>query len=148
MLKYRFVSHTADVRFFSYGNTLEELLANSMLAMFDTQANISKIGKAVKNGVAVSKELKIHTLATSERDILWYILQSALSELDSIYAYGYAVKDVRITKGSKGIIAKASISYIDQSQEYSRIYVKGVSGYELSVAKRNGKYVASVVVDI
>ena len=148
MLKYKFVPHTADVRFSSYGRDMEELLANSLLAMFDTQASISAISRDVEHGLIKPKSLKIKESATSERDLLWYILQNALSELDSIGAYGYSVESVNTKSTDSGISASVKILYVDENVKYSKIYVKGVSGYTLEVTREKNKYKASVVIDI
>ncbi|MCL5102329.1 MAG: archease [Candidatus Marsarchaeota archaeon] len=148
MLRYRFVAHTADVRFFSFGADFEELVKNSLLAMFDTQADIKKISKDATSGKASSKQISISESASSERDALWYILQRALSELDANGSYGYSVGEVRVLRGTGKINVSATIKCVDQSTEYSKIYVKGVSGYTLSIKKRNGRYSASIVIDI
>jgi SHS2 domain-containing protein len=148
MLKYKFVPHTADVRFLSYGRNFEELIANSMLAMFDTEASISAIAKDAEHKLVKTKILKIKESATSERDLLWYMLQKALSELDSIGAYGYSVEGVKVKSSGSSIEAYASIGYVDEKVKYSKIYVKGVSGYTLEVRHEKERYMASIVIDI
>ncbi|MCL4371787.1 archease [Candidatus Marsarchaeota archaeon] len=148
MLKYRFVSHTADVRFFSYGRNFGELLKNSMLAMFATQADIAKIAHDVKGGAVKANEVRVMDSAETERDLLWYVLQDALSELDAKAAYGYEVKNLSAKRSDGKMHAEASILCIDQKVEYSNIYVKGVSGYTLEVKKLKNAYRASVVIDI
>ncbi|MEM0154331.1 MAG: archease [Methanothrix sp.] len=148
MIRYRFMPHTADVRFLAYGKTIAQMLENSLLAMFDTQADIRSIEKRVKAGQIASKTLEVRESASSERDALWYLLQRVLSELDAISSYGYGVEGIRVKKSKKGFEVSANILYVEQDVEYSRIYVKGVSGYTLEVKKIGDYYRASVVIDI
>ena len=95
-----------------------------------------------------SKTIEVRESASSERDLLWYLLQRTLSELDAIGAYGYGVEDIEVKKSEKGFSVSANIQYVEEEVKYSRIYVKGVSGYTLEVKRIGGRYRASVVVDI
>jgi len=148
MIRYRFMPHTADVRFLAYGDDIAQMLENSMLAMLDTQADIRAIGRDVRAGKLVSKPIEVSESASSERDLLWYILQRVLSELDAISAYGYGVEKIKVTKSGDRFGVSANILYVDEEVKYSRIYVKGVSGYTLEVKKIGGHYRSSVVIDI
>ena len=148
MTRYRFMPHTADVRFLAYGDDMAQMLENSILAMFDTQADIRAIGKDVEAGKLASKTIEVSENASSERDLLWYILQRVLSELDAIGAYGYGVERIAVVRSEEGFGVSAKILYIDEKVKYSRIYVKGVSGYTLEVKKIGGRYRSSVVIDI
>ena len=49
--KYRFLDHPADAYIEAYGNTLEELLENSALAMFDVMVDVSKVEPKVERHV-------------------------------------------------------------------------------------------------
>ena len=148
MIRYRFMPHTADVRFLAYGDDMAQMLENSILAMLDTQADIRAIGRGVKAGKLVSKTIEVSETAGSERDLLWYILQRVLSELDAIGAYGYGVERIKVAKSGDRFSVSATILYVDEEVKYSRIYVKGVSGYTLEVKKIGSRYRASVVIDI
>ncbi len=148
MIRYRFMPHTADVRFLAYGDDMAQMLENSILAMLDTQADIRAIGRGVKAGKLVSKTIEVSETAGSERDLLWYILQRVLSELDAIGAYGYGVERIKVAKSGDRFSVSANILYVDEEVKYSRIYVKGVSGYTLEVKKIGSRYRASVVIDI
>ena len=148
MIRYRFMPHTADVRFLAYGDDMAQMLENSMLAMLDTQADIRAIGRDVKAGKLASKTIEVSESASSERDLLWYILQRVLSELDAISAYGYGVEKIKVTKSGDRFGVSTNILYVNEEVKYSRIYVKGVSGYTLEVKKIGGRYRSSVVIDI
>jgi SHS2 domain-containing protein len=148
MIRYRFMPHTADVRFLAYGDDIGNMLENSLLAMFDTQADIRSVEKDVNAGKLVSKTIEVKESASSERDLLWYLLQRVLSELDAIGAYGYGVESIEVSKSEKGFEVSANILYVGEEVKYSKIYVKGVSGYTLEVRKIGDRYRASVVIDI
>ena len=148
MIRYRFMPHMADVRFLAYGDDMAQMLENSMLAMLDTQADIRAIGRDVRAGKLISKTIEVSESASSERDLLWYILQRVLSELDAISAYGYGVEKIKVTKSGDRFGVSTNILYVNEEVKYSRIYVKGVSGYTLEVKKIGGRYRSSVVIDI
>lgn len=148
MRKYRFVPHTADVRFYSYGSTFEQLLENSLMAMFDLTADVKKINRDIENSTNRAYTLTIKERAKNEKDLLWYIMQRVLSELDAIGAYGYGVKKLNLKYSRSAISAEAKILYAHSKEEYAKIYIKGVSGYTLEVKRIRNLYRASVVIDI
>ena len=67
MLRYRFIPHTADVRFLAYGDSIGQMLENSLLAMFDTQADIRSVERDVKKGKISSKTIEVRESASAAK---------------------------------------------------------------------------------
>ena len=141
---YEFVDHTADVEFVAYGKTLEELFENALLAQFDTIADIKKLTK--------SKQ-KVQTFLVSEKaraldDLLWFVLQDALSVSDAEGLFGYAIKSLKIVSDGEYEI-KVIVNAKKKEQKLSKLDVKGVSKFDLKIVeKKTGGFEASVVLDV
>ncbi len=137
------------MEFIAYGKDLSELFSNASMALFDTIADIKAIRAGIESGIDKPKSVSVSEKAYNERDLLWYVLQSILSKADSSLVYCYEVASAEVDAGSgKTMHAKFRFLCVPQKQEYSRIYAKGVSGYDLHISNAKGMYKASVVVDI
>ncbi len=138
MRKYIYTNHTADVEFVAYGNTLEELFSNSAQALFDTVADTK--------GMQCRTTLKIEVHADSEEELLWRFLQKLLSVGDArgiFFCSAYA----KIKRN--GMFSLLSVAhYCKATAEKARLEAKGISKYALKVSHSNGKYKATVVVDV
>ena len=60
-MKYKYLEHTADIKFQAFGNSIEEVYENSALAMFNAMSE-DKIAKKIKKKISVKGNLK-HSLA-------------------------------------------------------------------------------------
>ncbi|MCL5430170.1 MAG: archease [Candidatus Marsarchaeota archaeon] len=142
--KYRFIEHTADVEYLAYGNSLNELFKNSLLALFDTIAEINALPKEKSK----ARTLNIRDKASSLEDLLWFTLQDALSIADSEGLFGYGVESIRITGKDGAYNISAAIKAKPKKQGLSKLDVKGVSKFDLKVKKKNNRYKSSVVLDV
>jgi len=142
---YRYVEHTADVEFIAYGKTLNSLFKDALLALFDTAADLRKIAKSKKPRTTILISDRAHTI----EDLLWYVLQDALSAADSKGIFLYHVKNVRILEDKNSEFgAKLKLIGVKEEPELARLSVKGVSKYNLKVGKKGNFYKASVVLDV
>jgi len=142
---YKYVNHIADVEYIAHGKTLDALFGSAMLALFDTIADLKKISKGKKERKVIKISDKAHTL----EDLLWYVLQDALSVADSKGIFLYNIKSIKITKGKNGEFrAKAKVIGIEKEQAYAKLDAKGVSRYDLKIEKKGTMYEASVVLDV
>lgn len=144
MMRYEFIDHTADTEFIAYGKTLDTAFKNALLALFDTIADIAM----VKRKRGKEKLIIIKERAASLEVLLWQTLQDALSEADAAAVYPYAVTRLVIKQSQGTYFLEARISTKQQSEECSRIYVKGVSRFDMKVSRSRGLYRISAVVDI
>ncbi len=141
---YSFRSHTADVELVAHGSTIEEAFSNAALALFDTSADVAKLARLKGN----AKKLGIRDKASTIEDLLWVTLQDTLSLGDAKGIYCYKVDKMSIKKGKNDYTVAAEFSGRKEDQKYSNIYVKGVSHFDLSVAKRGNKFISRAVLDV
>lgn len=140
-LRYRFVPHTADVKFIAYAKTEKELIINCALAMFETIADIKKLQKLPKN-----KKFKIKVNAQDMEDLVWKVLQHTLSiaESKNLFCYSFNISSFRKSNGYK---LSALICAMDKLQTYANLDVKGVSKYQLEFYSKP-RLKISVVLDV
>ncbi len=140
---YEFVDHTADVEFLARGKTPEELFKNSLLAQFETTANINAISKSG----AKEQTFSISERARTLDDLLWFVLQDALSISDAEGLYGFGIKSITIAKDGD-YVAKVVVRAKKKEQRMSKLDVKGVSKFDLKIIKGPNGFEASVVLDV
>jgi SHS2 domain-containing protein len=141
---YEFVEHTADVEFIARGKTLEELFNNALLAQFDTLAEIRKVSKYVSKELTFSIDEKARTLD----DLLWFVLQDALSISDAEGLYGYDVKSIWLSDNEGDYEIKIVVNAKKKHPKFSKLDVKGVSKFDLKIVKDQKGFEASVVLDV
>ncbi len=142
--RYEYVGHMADVEFIAYGKDDEECFRNAMLALFDTIS--------YKRKLALSKS-RVITFAIKDRaktieDLLWYMLQDAVSIMDSKRLFGYDVADLKLNEGKGIYTINASIKAKARNAGASKLDVKGVSRYDLKIKRKKSVVEASVVLDV
>ena len=62
-MKYRYLSHTADVKFRAYGQNLEEAFVNAALAMFNVMVETSKVKGNLSKKIAAIKGFTVEETA-------------------------------------------------------------------------------------
>ncbi len=142
--KYVYVKHTADIEFFAFGNTPSSLLKNSVLAL----SNVIADTKMVSSKKSAVRSINLTASSYSLEDLLWKILQRALSHTDADKLFAYAVRSMAIKKRGKKYEAKGVILCKDSSPEASMLDVKGVSKYDMHISSVRGILKASVVLDV
>ncbi len=140
---YRYVEHTADVKFIAHGKGMEELFSNSAMALFNVMADTSCVSAHGRKG----RIARISVRAGDENTLLWRFLQRCLSVLEVRGDFAYGIRGVRITKG-KELRLDCSLECKDMAVECSKLEAKGISKYDLAVRKGRAGYSASVVVDV
>lgn len=141
---YEFVEHTADVEFVARGKTLEEVFENSLLALFETMADIKKISKSKGKAQSFSVSDKARTID----DLLWFTLQDALSVSEAEGLFGYGVRKIEIIEDGGDYHIRANVHAKKMDQKLAKLDVKGVSKFDLKIVKSPSGFGASVVLDV
>ncbi len=141
---YRFVAHTADVKFIARGKDVCEAFRNASLAMFETIADTG----AMKKSGGKTVKFVVSAKADSYDDLLWKMLQRCLSISSARGLFCYDLSRPQIRKSDGVFSVKTMVSAMAESPDISKLEVKGVSKYGLSVAKAGPKIKATVVVDV
>jgi SHS2 domain-containing protein len=136
-VKYKFLDHTADIKFQAYGKTIEEAFENSALAM------LSDIyGKKVKE----TKKIKIKVKGGDFEGLLYNFLEEFLFLLDSKGFLACKVKKIKIDK--KNFKLEAEL-FGDDAKNYGFTNtVKAITYNDMFVKNNNRKWVIQVVLDV
>lgn len=134
-MKFKFLEHTADIKFQAFGKTIEEVFENSAKAMFKSMTD-DKIKKKIKK--------KINLSGKNKESLLYNFLEELLFLFDS---EGFFVSEIEKLEIKDGRL-KAVISG-DRAENYEiNIDVKAVTYNEMFVRQEKGKWVSQVVLDV
>ena len=134
-MKFKFLEHTADIKFQAFGKNLEEVFENSALAMFNAMCD-SKIKS--------TRTLKIKAEGKDKESLLYNFLEELLFLFDSEGFFLSEVKNLKI-KGNKLYAEVVG----DKAENYKfNIDVKAITYNEMFVKKVGNKFVAQVVLDV
>jgi len=135
MEKFKFLEHTADVKFQSFGKNLEEAFVNSALALKEVMFSGIKIKNKIK------KKIKIE--AKDNEGLLYRFLEQFLYLLDAENFVFNKVK-VKIT----GLNLEAELlGDLASNYKFSN-EVKAVTYNEMFVKKDKSRWICQVVLDV
>ncbi len=137
--KFKFLEHTADVKFQVFGKTLEEIFENSSLALI----NIIYSKKIKKK-----KNFKINVTGKDFESLLYNFLEEFLFLFDSENFLASKIKNIKIIKNKNKIKLSADIFGDDAKNYEIEMSVKAITYNEMFIKKENKKWLAQVVLDI
>ena len=134
--KFKFLDHTADIKFQAYGKTLEETYENSALALFN-----SIYDKKVKQ----TKKIKFNVKGRDMENLMYNFLEEFVFLFDAKHFLPSKVK-VKIDKTRKKNEAEV---YGDSSEDYDiQMQIKAVTYNDMFIKKQGNKWISQVVLDI
>jgi len=134
-MKYKFLEHTADIKFRAYGKTLEKAFENSVLAVSEILAK----GKKVKN--VKSKKVKIK--ANDEKELLYSLIDEVIYLFD---AEDFLVASAKVKIKDRLIEVEF---YGDDSKKYKDLdSIKAATYAEMEIKKNSKGYEVQAVVDV
>jgi len=138
-MKFKFLEHTADIKFQAFGKSVEEAFENSALAMFNAMSD-KKIKPLTKK--------KIKVVGEDLENLLYTFLEELLFLLDSKNFFVSKTK-LKITEDkNKKFILNADI-FGDSVKKYEmKIDVKAVTYNEMFIKKIGKNWVCQVVLDV
>ena len=135
-MKFKFLEHTADVKFQAFGTTMEEAYTNAAMALKETIAGKLKIKKKVGK--------KVNVKGHDEISLLYNFLEEFLYFLDAEDFVLGEIKSLKIS-GNK---LKAEVVG-DKASDYEFTNdVKAITYNDMFVKKEKGKFICQVVVDV
>jgi len=134
-MKFKFLEHTADVKFQAFGNSLEEVFENSALAMFNSMYD----GKVKKK---ITKRIKIE--GKDNESLLYNFLEELLFLFDS---EGFFLSEIKSLKIKEGNLEAEIVGDKDENYEI-HIDVKAITYNEMFVKQEEKKWVSQVVLDV
>ncbi|MEM4625224.1 MAG: archease [Candidatus Pacearchaeota archaeon] len=135
-MRFKFLDHTADIKFIAYGKSLDELIENIAIAMF----------KSMYNGIVKKKiHKKIKVYGKDLENLIYNFLEELifLMETENFFLSDLKAKvDIK----NKEIVAKLTG---DDLRNYRiDIEVKSITYNEMKVSKEKEKWSCQVVVDV
>jgi SHS2 domain-containing protein len=145
MERYRFLPHTADVRFKAYGKSLSAALENSALALLNLMLDVKRIEKDGSR----SKAVGISESADTESELAWFTLQDILSKVDAKKLNAYSFKITSLKKDANGrSILMGRLLCKNTATDNALLSVKAVTPHELTVKRFKKHVTINVVVDV
>ena len=137
MKKYRFLDHTADVKFQAFGATLEEVFTNAALAMASLMC---------QEKVSSRSSVRVQVEGRDLESLLYNFLEEFLVLFDSRNFLLARVEAVEIDNRELKLEAEA---VGDRAGDYE-IYlgIKAVTYSDMFVRQENNAWVAQVVLDV
>ena len=163
-MKYKFLSHIADMKFQAFGKNIEEMFENSALAMFNSMYD----GKVREKRIS-----KIKARGKDFESLLYNFLEELLVLFDGEEFFLSRVKNLKISKEildkgnsinrkSKGRTKKSELASDkgghleleaevigdDASNYIMNIDVKAITYHDMFVKKEESNWVCQVVLDV
>ena len=134
-MKFKFLEHTADIKFQAFGKNLEEVFANSALAMFNSMFN-RKVKKTEKFNVEAEGK--------DNESLLYNFLEELIILFDENQFFLSGVEKIKIKDG------KLQAKVVgDKAENYKiSLDVKAITYNEMFVKKIKDKWVSQVVLDV
>ena len=147
---FKFLKHTADVKFQAFGKNLEEAFTNAAYALKKTIADI-KVKPIIRK--------KIEVEGKDKENLLYNFLEEFLFLLDAESFLLANIKEIKINKTNflknkfdqkKDDKYKLEADIIgDKASAYKFVNdVKAITYNEMFVKKQNNKFICQVVVDV
>jgi SHS2 domain-containing protein len=137
-MDYKYLKHTADIKFQAFGNTIEDAFSSAAYALKEVITDKEKI----KN--IEQKNIKI-TGKNIER-LLYDFLEEFLFLLDAENFIFSKIKNIKID--IKNFILEATVMG-DFNSKYNFVNsVKAITYNEMFVKKEKDKYIIQVVIDV
>ncbi len=140
-MKYKFLEHTADVKFQAFGKTLEEVFSNAAYALINVMT---------KDKIRGTKKKRIEVSGKDKESLLYNFLEEFLFLLDSENFVLAKINKIKINKEKNELEAEVSG---DKAKNYKfDLDVKAVTYNEMFVRKESikgkDKFICQVVVDV
>ncbi|MDP3966612.1 MAG: archease [archaeon] len=136
-MKFKFLSHTADLKFRVYGKTIEEIFENSSRALFSSICE-----EKIKN----KKKIKIKVSGKDYLNLLYNFLEELLFLIDSKDFFVSEFLSLSINKKnlslSAEIVGDSGKNYCVHSQ------IKAVTYNNMFLKKYGKRWIAQVVLDV
>jgi SHS2 domain-containing protein len=141
-MKYKFLEHTADVKFQAFGNSIAELFENSAMALKESICGRIKVKDKIRKRFVIERPSK--NLTVDYEKMLYRFLEEFLYLLDA--------EDFLLSGAKVGIINTTRLevtAFGDTASDYNFTNpVKAVTYNEMFVKKKTNRWTAQVVLDV
>lgn len=136
-MRYKFLEHTADLKFQAFGKNIEEVFENSLKAM---------INSIYKKKINKKKKIKVNVKGKNIENLLYNFLEEVLFLIDT---QGFIVSDVEKIKINKEKFELSAEFLGDDIEKYNiSMDIKAITYNEMFIKNKDNKYIAQVVLDV
>jgi len=141
MHQFKFLEHTADIKFQAYGKTLEEAFSNAAVAMFNIITDTKLIEKKITKSIT--------TNAPDLKSLLYNFLEELLFLIDTEFFILSSVFDLRINKVNNKYLLTAVVvgDKIDEKYPLNGD-IKAITYNEMEIKEEKGNFTVQVVIDV
>jgi len=136
--KFKFLEHTADIKFQAFGKTLKEVFENSALALKKILIENEKVKKNIKKNINVKGK--------DYESLLYNFLEEFLILFDSERFLLSKIKNIKISQ--RDLKLKAEVVGDDAENYQINEHIKAITYNEMFVKKQKGRWLSQVVVDV
>ena len=137
MAKFKFLAHTADIKFQAFGKTPEKVFENSALALFKT---------IYDKKISENKKFKISVKGKDLENLMYNFLEEFLVLIDSKNFLPSKITNLKFDQ--KALKIKAEVIGDDAENYNISEHVKAVTYNEMFVKKIKNNWTSQVVLDI
>ncbi len=134
-MRFKYLEHTADIKFQAFGDSIEEAFKNSALAMTNSMFD----GKVKKR---ITKKIKVQ--GKDNERLLYEFLEELLFLLDS---EDFILSEVKKIKINKNKLEAELIGDTASNYDFG-IVVKAITYNEMFVKNEKKKWITQVVIDV
>jgi len=135
-MKFRFLSHTADIKFLAYGRSITEVFENSALAL---------ISSLCEKKVKAKNKIIIQAIGNDLESLMYNFLEEFLFLLDSENFIPSKIKNLQIDKNNLRIRCEV---YGDDAKYYKVSHIKAITYNDMFIRKDGNIWIAQVVLDV
>lgn len=136
-MKYRFLEHTADIKFVAFGKSLEKAFKNSALALKESMLK-KRVRRKIKREIIVKGD--------NLENLLYNFLEEILFLFDSENFLSGKVKKLKINEEN---LTLRAILLGDFSNNYTfNSHIKAITYHGMKIKKIKKSYLCYVVLDV
>ncbi len=137
--QYKYLPHTADVKFEAYGITLRDLFRNAALATCNAMYETAK--------VAETKSIKIDLRAENKEQLLHKFLEEILFRIDTEQMLFHDFR-LMINEKQNSLRGELVGETIDAEKHTIKALVKAITWHEFELKKTANGWKAIVIIDV
>jgi SHS2 domain-containing protein len=135
-MKFKFLSHTGEIKFLAYGKNIEEVFTNSALALFNSLCD-----KKIKS----SDKITIRAMGNDIEGLMYNFLEEFLFLLDTENFLPTDIKELEIDKKKFEI---KCVAYGDDAREHKVSHIKAITYNDMFIKNDKDQWIAQVVLDV
>ncbi len=141
-MDFRYLEHTADLKFEAYGSNLSRAFENAAKAMFNSMVKLEKISTEIKKTVEITSE----SLESLLFDWMSELLR--LSDTNNLLFSKFKIQSLKQVNNNWILKAVIQGEKFNPKKHKSEVLIKAMTYNELKIEKKGKKYKITIVMDI